>query len=209
MLLDNFQHLLLVYAAYVIAVASPGPSTIAIMGVAMNQGRAAAVALALGVVTGSMFWAILAATGISTILTAYAEAIFAIKIAGGLYLLYLAYKSAKSALSADRQQEKSTLFVKKGTLYRRGVLLHLSNPKAVLGWIAIMSLGLRPDAPSYTFHAIIVGCAVLGLLINIGYALIFSTTLMGRAYQKSRRWIEGALAAIFGYAGIRLLLSRP
>lgn len=209
MLLDNFQHLLLVYAAYVIAVASPGPSTIAIMGVAMNQGRAAAVALALGVVTGSMFWAILAATGISTILTAYAEAIFAIKIAGGLYLLYLAYKSAKSALSADRQQEKSTLFVKKGTLYRRGVLLHLSNPKAVLGWIAIMSLGLRPDAPSYTFHAIIVGCTVLGLLINIGYALIFSTTLMGRAYQKSRRWIEGALAAIFGYAGIRLLLSRP
>lgn len=209
MLLDNFQHLLLVYAAYVIAVASPGPSTMAIMGLAMNQGRAAAVALALGVVTGSMFWAILAATGISTILTAYAEAIFAIKIAGGLYLLYLAYKSAKSALSANSQQEKPTLFVKKGALYRRGVLLHLSNPKAVLGWIAIMSLGLRPDAPSYTFQAIIVGCAVLGLLINVGYALVFSTTLMGRAYQKSGRWIEGALAAIFGYAGIRLLLSRP
>ncbi|QRZ12438.1 LysE family translocator [Paracoccus methylovorus] len=175
----------------------------------MHQGRAAAVALALGVVTGSMFWAILAATGLSTVLTAYAEAIFAIKIAGGLYLLCLAYKSAKSALSSDARQAKATPLANKATLYRRGVLLHLSNPKAILGWIAIMSLGLRPDAPSYTFQAIIVGCAVLGLLINVGYALVFSTMLMGRAYQKSRRWIEGLLAAIFGYAGIRLLLSRP
>ncbi|GLS35101.1 threonine efflux protein [Mesorhizobium tianshanense] len=209
MLLANIQHLLLVYTAYLIAVASPGPSTMAIMGVAMNQGRAAAVALAFGVVTGSMFWAVLAATGISTILTAYAEAIFAIKIAGGLYLLYLAYKSAKSALSADTRQTKAAPFTKKATLYRRGVLLHLSNPKAVLGWIAIMSLGLRPDAPSSTFQAIIVGCAILGILINVGYALIFSTALMGRTYQKSRCWIEGTLAAIFGYAGIHLLLSKP
>jgi threonine/homoserine/homoserine lactone efflux protein len=209
MLSENFQHLLLVYVAYVIAVASPGLSTMAIMGVAMNQGRGAAVALALGVMTGSMFWAILAAIGITTILTTYAEVILVIKIAGGIYLLYLACKSAKSALAADIRQAKSAPFAAKATLYRRGVLLHLSNPKAVLGWIAIMSLGLRPDAPSYIFQAIIAGCAILGLLINIGYAVIFSTTLMGRAYQKSRRWIEGALAAIFGYAGIRLLLLRP
>lgn len=59
----------------------------AIMGVAMSKGRASAITLARGVVTGSMFWAILAATGISTILTAWASAIFAIKVAGGLYLL--------------------------------------------------------------------------------------------------------------------------
>lgn len=209
MLIEHARHLLVVYAAYLIAAASPGPSTMAIMGVAMEQGRARAAVLALGVVTGSMFWAALAATGLSTILAACAEAVFAIKAAGGLYLLYLACKSAKSALSTDAGQAKSTPVVKKAALYRRGLLLHLSNPKAVLGWIAIMSLGARPDAPSYTFPAIIVGCAVLGLLINVGYALVFSTTPMGRAYRKTRRWIEGALAAIFGYAGIRLLLSRP
>lgn len=206
---EHVHHLMLVYAAYLIAVASPGPSTMAIMGVAMNRGRTAAVALALGVMTGSMFWAVLAATGISTILTAYAEALFAIKIAGGLYLLYLAYKSARSAMSARAPQVGADTRMKRTTLYRRGVLLHLSNPKSILGWIAILSLGVRPDAPSYTFQVIIAGCAILGLFVNVGYALIFSTPLMGRTYQKARRWIEGILAAIFGYAGIRLLLSRP
>ncbi|MFN3526329.1 MAG: LysE family translocator [Paracoccus sp. (in: a-proteobacteria)] len=207
--MEHLNQLLIVYAAYLIATASPGPSNMAIMGVAMSQGRGAAFVLALGVVTGSIFWAILAASGISALLANYADALFALKIAGGLYLLYLASKSARSAL---RRQVSRSPVQDTGSsrlaLYRRGVLLHLTNPKAVLAWIAIMSLGLRPDAPGYTFAAIIGGCAVLGILVFVGYAVVFSTAPMVRSYQKARRWIEGTLALFFGYAGIRLLLSK-
>ncbi|WP_250944374.1 LysE family translocator [Ciceribacter sichuanensis] len=206
--LEHLHHLLLVYLTYLIAVASPGPSNMAIMGVAMNRGRASAVALALGILTGSMFWAALTATGISTILARYAEALFVIKIAGGLYLLYLAYKSAKSALSSGDPRMTTDTATKWTTLYRKGLLLHLTNPKSILGWIAIMSLGLRPDAPAHTLAAIVGGCAVIGFSVFIGYALMFSTAVMGRAYRKSRRWIEGTLAMVFGFAGIRLLLSK-
>lgn len=206
---EQFDHLLLVYAAYAIAVASPGPSNMAIMGVAMSRGRGAAVALALGVMTGSLFWAFLAAAGISALLTSYAAALVAIKIAGGLYLLYFAYKSGKSALSAEPARATGDVRASGAALYRKGVLLHLTNPKSVLGWIAIMSLGLRPDAPPHTLAAIIAGCAVIGLTIFVGYALIFSAAPMGRAYRRARRWIEGTLAAVFGYAGLRLLLSKP
>lgn len=208
MYLEHLHHLLLVYLTYLIAVASPGPSNMAIMGIAMHHGRAAAVTLALGILTGSMFWAALAATGISTILARYAEALFVIKIAGGLYLLYLTYKSTKSALSASEPRLLSDTTAQWTTLYRKGLLLHLTNPKSILGWIAIMSLGLRPDAPAYTLAAIVGGCAVIGFTVFIGYALMFSTAVMGRAYRKSRRWIEGTLAMVFGFAGIRLLLSK-
>ena len=69
--LADLHHLLLVYAAYVVAVASPGPSTMAIMGDAMRDGRAPAVVLALGVMTGSLFWAALAGAGLATLLTAW------------------------------------------------------------------------------------------------------------------------------------------
>lgn len=207
-MIEPISHLMLVYAAYVIAVASPGPSTLAIIGVAMGQGRAPAVVLALGVMTGSMFWAALASVGLSTILATYAEALFVIKIAGGLYLIFLSFKSARSAISAHSQQVKVSTPAKRMALFRRGALLHLTNPKSILGWIAIMSLGLHPEASPYTFPAIIVGCSILGLSIFVGYALVFSTAPMGRVYQKSRRWIEGSLAMFFGYAGIRLLFSR-
>lgn len=207
--IEQFQHLLLVYAVYLIAVASPGPSTMAIMGTAMDQGRDAATILALGIVTGSMTWAAFAATGVSTVLAAWAPAIFTIKIAGGLYLLWLAWKSARSALAPSSPQVQAALDAPAITLYRKGVLLHLTNPKAILGWIAIMSLGLQQDSAPETIAAILGGCAILGLAVNVGYALLFSTKVMRRIWQKSRRWIDGALAATFGYGGIRLLLSKP
>ncbi|WP_338405350.1 LysE family transporter, partial [Achromobacter xylosoxidans] len=58
----NASHLAMVYGTYLIATASPGPSTMAIMATAMRDGRGPALALAAGVVTGSLFWALLAAT---------------------------------------------------------------------------------------------------------------------------------------------------
>ncbi|OCC00629.1 amino acid transporter [Labrys sp. WJW] len=208
-LFHQFHALLAVYALYTVAVASPGPSNLAIMGVAMGQGRLPALVLASGIMTGSMIWAMLAATGVSTLLAAYADAITAIKIGGGLYLLYLAVKSARSAFKAgqdEARQEQGPIDYRR--LYWRGLMLHLTNPKSILAWIAIMSLGLKSDAPGYTALAIIAGCAVIGLTTFGGYALIFSARPMVRLYQKARRWIEATLALFFGLAGIRLLLSR-
>lgn len=49
--------LLLVYVTYIIAAGSPGPSTMRIMGVAMDQGRKSGLVFAAGVVTGSIFGA--------------------------------------------------------------------------------------------------------------------------------------------------------
>ncbi len=207
--MDHLQQLALVYLTYLITIASPGPSNMAIMGTAMNHGRAHGVALALGVLTGSLCWASLAAAGISTLLTRFAEALIVMKLAGGLYLLFLAWKSAKSAMTEKSSTVADVTPASRLASYRRGVLLHLTNPKAILGWGAIMTLGLKPDAPAYTLPAIIGGCAVLGFIVFIGYALLFSTAAMANGYRKARRVIEGTLAAVFGYAGLRLLLSKP
>jgi threonine/homoserine/homoserine lactone efflux protein len=45
-------------------------------------------------------------------------------------------------------------------------------------------------------------------MIFAGYALVFSTEPMIRLYRRARRGIEGVLAAFFGFAGLRLLMSR-
>ncbi|NEJ17671.1 LysE family transporter [Rhizobium leguminosarum] len=208
---SEFQHLLLVYTAYVIAAGSPGPSNMRIMGVAMDQGRRAALVLAAGVVSGSIFWGAMAATGISAILTRYAEALIILKIFGGLYLLYLAFRAAKAALTASEKPVETAVggdLEATSSLYRRGLLMHLTNPKSILAWIALVTLGLGPGASSYTVAAILGGCAVLSVTIFCGYAIVFSTAPMVHFYRRARRWIEGTLAIFFGAAGIRLLLSR-
>ncbi|GLK79121.1 hypothetical protein GCM10008174_08620 [Methylopila turkensis] len=87
------------------------------------------------------------------------------------------------------------------------MLMHVGNPKAVLAWVAIMSLGLKPGAAPETVAAAFGGCVMLGVLIFSGYALLCSTVPMMRGYARARRWIEAGLAAVFAGAGVRLLLS--
>lgn len=203
------KELLLVYVAYVIAAGSPGPSTMAIMNVAMAQGRRSALALVAGVITMSFCWGLIAATGLSALLARYAQALIVLKIAGGLYLLWLAFKSARSALHsgaaavADPRGRPSAR-----ALYRRGVLMHLGNPKSVLSWLAIMTLGVGPHASAGRVAAAFFGCVLLGILLFGGYALLFSTAPMVRGYARARRWIEGALAVVFAGAGLKLLSAR-
>ncbi|NBB11171.1 LysE family translocator [Pseudomonas sp. SLFW] len=207
----DVHHFLLVFTAYIVGAASPGPSNMRIMGVAMHQGRRSALALAAGVISGSFFWGTMAATGISALLTQYAQALVLLKVAGGAYLLFLAIKAARSALTSDERIARvatATPSLSASKLYQRGLLMHITNPKALLGWVATMTLGLGPDASSTTVAIILAGCAVLSVTIFCGYAIAFSTGPMVRGYRKARRWIEGTLAFVYGAAGMKLLCSR-
>jgi threonine/homoserine/homoserine lactone efflux protein len=210
-MIPSLQQLLLVFTAYAIAAGSPGPSNMQIMAVAMHQGRQAALTFAAGVVTGSIFWGLMAATGVSALLTRYAQALVVLKIFGGLYLLFLAIKAGRAALTPDETAAKSAPHeagFSRITLYRRGLLMHLSNPKAILAWIALLTLGLGSNASPQSVVVILGGCFVLSVTIFCGYAWVFSTAPMVRLYRGARRWIEGVLAGLFAFAGLRLLLSR-
>jgi LysE type translocator len=96
------------------------------------------MALALGIAAGSVLWALLTAAGLSALLASYAAAVTIIKIAGGLYLLWLAFKAFRAAASAhaiattvDRQHSPRAYLL-------RGLAIQMTNPKAVLAWIAII-----------------------------------------------------------------------
>lgn len=204
-----WPELMLVWSTCFIAMASPGPSNMAIMGTAMTLGRPNALALAVGVSTGSLTWAILAAAGISALLTSYAWALFALKIAGGLYLLWLAWRSARSALNPGPMADSGV--ARPASLrssYVKGLLLHLTNPKAILSWIAIIALGVKPGAPPELMLVIVGGCLAMGLSIFSGYALLFSTRTAVAAYRRVRRVADGLLAVVFGFAGFKLLTAR-
>jgi len=203
--------LLLVFVTYIMGAASPGPSNMRIMSVAMHQGRRPVLMLAAGVISGSFFWGSMAATGVSAVIVQYAEALIVLKVIGGAYLLFLASKACRSALTSNERFANELSSAPKASgwkLYQRGLLMHLTNPKAILSWIATMTLGLGPGATTSTVAIILAGCAVLSVTIFGGYAVVFSTAPMVRAYQKARRWIEGALAMVFAGAGLRLLFGR-
>lgn len=204
------HELTLIFTTYLVATASPGPSNMAIMGTAMKKGRGAALALAAGVVSGSMLWALLAACGVLTVLATFAQLLIVLKTGGGIYLLWLAFKAGKSALRRTEAGEftASNEQVAYGRLYRQGILMHVGNPKAILTWVAIMSFALQPDAVGSTLPLILCGCAAICVFVFGGYALLFSTAVMSAFYRRIRRGLEALLACCFALAGLKLIFSR-
>lgn len=202
--------ILLAYSAFLLAIASPGPNILAVIGTSMGVGRKSGLALALGVASGSFTWALLTVFGLSAILATYASALVLIKVFGGIYLLWLAYKSFKSAASKHDIEAREldgghrTPF----GYFQRGYIIQMTNPKAALAWIAIISLGLQDGAPFWVGAVIVVGTFIMSIAIHMLYAVAFSTPAMVHLYGKSRRAIQGVLGTFFAFAGLRLLTSR-
>jgi threonine efflux protein len=203
--------LLLAYTAYLLGTLSPGPSNLLIMSTAITAGRRAAVVLAAGVVTGSLFWGLLAAFGLSAALASSAWALIAMKLLGGLYLLWLAFKSARAAwrredfaTSAGKQPASQRWHV----FYLRGTAMHFTNPKAIFVWLSIVTLALPASAKQGDALWVVAGCGVIAVLVFGAYALVFSTPTARRVYGRVRRWVDGSLALVFGYGGLRMLFSR-
>lgn len=204
-----YSGLLLAWSAYGLGILSPGPNVLAVMGTSMEDGRRAGLTLAAGMVGGTLVWGTMTLLGLTALLAVYASALTVIKFAGAAYLLYLAWKSFRAAMNATPDQVARGLAPGHARhLFGSGLAIQLSNPKAALTWIAIMSLALRDGAPHWTGPAVVAGCFAISLTGHMVYALLFSAPPVARAYFSARRWIQGGLGLFFCFASYKLASAR-
>lgn len=202
-----FEHINipLILTAALLATASPGPSTLAIAGTAMAHGRLQALSLVAGIASGSWIWSIAAALGLSAIMAANAWVFEFLRYLGAGYLLFLAYKSARSALSKSPTQLRSVSSRSYRIAYGKGLAMHLTNPKAILFFGALYSVGVPVTATSLEIASVVIIVGLQSMLVFITYALLFSNPRIVAVYIRLRRWFETAFALAFGFAGVRLL----
>ena len=199
----------LALGAMTLALMSPGPNVLAVIGTSMGVGRSHGAALAAGVATGTFVWATSAVLGLSALIASWAGLLTAIKLVGGAYLIWLGVRSLRSAATAGAAGVTETrLAAGPRAYFLRGLTVQMTNPKAALALLAITSLGLRGGAPWWVGATIVAGITALSAIGHLAYALAFSTAPVAAAYLKARRWIEAALGAFFCFAGLRLLANR-
>ena len=198
-----------IFAAFFIVAASPGPATLAVSTVSAASGRKNGMIFGTGLAFGLAFWGLVAATGLGAILQASTHLLIALKVAGGLYLLWLAYGSARSAMRAAPEEPGPDSHVRSSEkrLFAKGLALNLSNPKAVVAWMAALSVGLGADDGLAGVVVATLGCTLIGLLVYATYAAAFSISVIMNGYVKFRRWIDGMVSALFAIAGIALIRS--
>lgn len=205
MLLDI--NLPLILLAALVASASPGPATLAIAGTSMGSGRASGLSLASGITTGSLMWSVSAALGLGAVMLANAWMFEVVRYFGAAYLMFLAYKSARSALSRKDIATKP-MTGSKSRLFTKGLLLHVTNPKAILFFGSLYSLGIPVGSSIGDLAIVIIAVGIQSVLIFYGYAILFSSKAMTRVYLRLRRWFEGAFAIGFGAASFKIITAK-
>ena len=202
-------NLFIILLAGLTAMASPGPATLAIAGTSVASGRRNGLALAAGVTTGSILWSVAAALGLGALMNTYGWAFTVLRYIGALYLLYLAFKSIRSALMT--KPKHAQIYSAKTTLkgsYTKGLMLHLTNPKAVLFYGALYAIGIPQAATGQTLVVVIVSLGVLAAIIFHGYAIMFSSAALAERYVRYRRGFEAVFAIAFGGAALKILTTR-
>ncbi|OYD07849.1 threonine transporter RhtB [Paludifilum halophilum] len=186
----------------------PGPDILFVIAQSVSQGRKAGIATAMGLCSGITVHTTAAAVGISAVLHQSAFAFQMVKYAGACYLLYLAWKALKeddgglSGRAIPRRNLKS--------LYKKGILMNVLNPKVSLFFLALLPQFVSPGAGRIPLQMVL-----LGLIFMIQAFAVFSVVsiLAGilsekiRAYSNLGRYVNKVKAGIFLLLGIRLALS--
>ena len=142
--------------------------------------------------------------GLGAVLQSSLFALMLLKLAGGAYLLFLAWQTGRAALRAEAPKPPA---IPPGKWVLRGVLLNLSNPKAVFAWMAALSVGMGPEQGGDAVLVATLMCAAIGTLNAMTWALVFSRPRMMTGYRRVRRWVDGVVAGLFAMAGFGLIRS--
>lgn len=198
----------LILGAAFIATVTPGPAMLAIAGTSMKAGRTMGMAVASGVTLASCVWSTAAAFGLAALMLAHAWVFEVVRYMGAAYLLYLAFRSAHSAIWPRELKTREIKARSYARAFGQGLLLHLTNPKAIFFFGSLYTLAVPRDASFSDLLLVIVAVAVQAIILFQAEALLFSSLVVMDAYLRTRRWFDAAFAAAFSLAGLKILTAR-
>lgn len=184
-------HTLLLFSATVLPlICTPGPDMLFVASQAMSEGRAAGLRATAGVLAGYCVHSFAVALGLAAVIAASPILFNAIRWIGITYLVYLAYKLIRAALSAGHLELPAGRV--KNQLYK-GFLTSLLNPKGMMVYVAILPQFMDQHGGNVTLQAVILSavfmfwCAVVYSAICAGVGRMGGRALSDR----KRRVIDG------------------
>ncbi|CAN7144200.1 LysE family translocator [Neorhizobium tomejilense] len=202
--------LLSVATIWAVACITPGPNTLLVMRYALTAPRRVPILAAMGTITGTLCWGFAGWLGINALFQAAPFAYVALKIVGGLYLVWLGFKifldARKSRQSADIVAARIEVPLK--TAYRMGLATNLANPKSALFVASLFAATMPAGTPFlYGLAAIAVMVAVSTVYYTFLVALITHRTVAA-AYLKAKKKIDLGVGMVFVGFGTKLLMSQ-
>lgn len=184
---------------------APGPDNIFVLTQSALLGWKKGVLVTIGLCTGLIFHTFAVAFGVAAIFQASVLAFTILKTVGAAYLLYLAWQAFRASASRlDDGAENQLSAVK---LYRRGIIMNITNPK-----VSIFFLAFLPQFTSPANGSVAVQVMMLGLIFILMTLLVFSGVAMaagnlGRLLNRSPKiqvYMNRIAGTVFGGLAFKL-----
>jgi threonine/homoserine/homoserine lactone efflux protein len=198
--------------AAILITLSPGPDNLMVLSLGISRGRSQGVAFGLGCALGCLSHTTLAVLGISALIAASATAFLALKLVGGLYLVWLGVRAVRSRASIDvAGQPEGGRTEGLWSLFTKGLVANAVNPKVILFFLAFL-----PQFVDAARGAVAWQTALLGVLFTFVSAVIFSAIgyfagHVGELFKRNPAagaWLDRIAGTVFIVLGLRLIAVR-
>ena len=186
------------------AIASPGPSLLFMIRTTLANGRRVGILTGAGLATMAALWTLMALFGLQGLFALFPWAYVTVKTAGALYLIWVAistWRHARAPLGTAARPTDHRAFLS-------GVLVNLSNPKAVLFAAAVLLVIFPPNLSGTEKALIFANHLTVELIVQPGMALLLSTAAIRTRYLNAKPVLDRIAAVVLGALGLRLLLDR-
>ena len=161
-------------AAILVFQAIPGAGTIAILDSTARDGRRAGMAAVMGTLVGDALLMTAAVAGLAALLQANPMLFHGLQWFGAAYLFWMGGKLVFARAEGDAAESAGDS-TSRG-YFRRALAVSLTNPKAILFFIAFFPLFLKPHASPTTLPVMMLHVTILSLVYQA--ALVFIGNLV-------------------------------
>jgi threonine/homoserine/homoserine lactone efflux protein len=186
-----------VIASFILLVI-PGPAVVFIITRAL-EGTTRGFATILGLATGGLPYALVAALGVSEILFRFPAAAASVRISGAAYLGWLAYRTLRPAKNAAVEHERRGAFLD-------GFIVNLTNPKAALFFVAFLPQFIEPGPDART-NAVLLVTLFIAMAICTDTAWMLASSALARRIGVLRRWFPFVSSAAYAVLAVVALSS--
>lgn len=202
------HNLVLFFIASLLLALAPGPDNLFVLAQSAQNGRRTGLTVTLGLCTGLLIHTSAVALGVAAIFRASAVAFNLLKYIGAAYLLYLAWQAFhadKAVISLSGKHNTSF-----GRLYRRGIIMNVTNPK-----VSIFFLAYLPQFTDPGKGGLILQMFMLGFVFIIATILVFGSIslvagVIGEYLRRSARvqkMLDWTAGIIFAGLAIKLAIT--
>ncbi|TEW47646.1 LysE family translocator [Psychromonas algicola] len=206
-----FSIFITVAIAHFLALLSPGPDFVLVVKSAINNGPKKSIGVAGGIASANALYITLCLIGVGSLLATSVMIMIALKIAGGLFLIYLAViallakkEDYQSITATEVATGKETTFIKE---FFTGFMSGMLNPKNLLFYLSLFTVVLTNDVSLGFKIALGIWMTSVVFLWDLSVIYVLSREKVRRKFSKLAYYIDKCTGVILGLIGFTIVKS--